>query len=434
MAKILLFLGFMVGLFAQSYCFSQGEKEGDLISLSYDPNLVESAPTPKFKYGHSDKFSREDIKNLIDKGTDILKKIQAGKTFWEIPAKLEIFQDYSQFNNKINIIPKFMSYTVLKEVGVGAYKYALSIFFDDIKSEELRYFWHASLENVVALMWAITHEAFKGQEPFTRGAFSIIDPNDYLYNFLCDYSTFVSEATCLKDLTPAIWNLLGSNLVYDRTTKTSHYEKTTINQVGIDCRFELNGYPLPILPFGMSHIMFGKVFTNMGETKTFLKLEPAGLGDFRSLLEHGMNYFGSISTLDILRREKDIPLDIVAAFSKYLLSLDMDYLDSLLKNLKSVSRYDIVEFFQKYKEGKKYDSNLLDLSAIWYLAEQGTKLEEDSKKADLAKIVVSLVEKKYDLKTISYRTGNEVLMDLSKSSNYIIKKDFELLKEDDLLN
>lgn len=264
----------------------------------------------QFLFLQNKKFEAKEIVRLIQKGGLIIQDLLNNEKIEDIynKQKLEIFKDKGK--------KFFEGYITDHNVGVVqltncAWKLG-SYFFPSMrqpdKSPEKTLKRQTQLEAVIAVAWAIAYAPCIKEEGFVRGSFSIIDDNQLLSNFFKHYAMQAAgvQSMEINDLTHPT-NLGGSNFAYNRTANvySSHYRGDTIYQIGIDTRFESNGYPLKVLPFENKHILFGRVRTDGRKEKTFFKLEEEGLGDLSSVVLHGLNYVKPVENPRSMRREKD---------------------------------------------------------------------------------------------------------------------------------
>lgn len=276
----------------------------------------------------------------------------------------------------------------------------------------------AKLETIVGVVWALCHHSFRQGEGFYRGSFSIIDPQGHFWAFLQEalktlgQAETLNELTNLSSLSSAALNCLGSDRAYRRLS--SHYTNEqcffTQNQFGIDTRFSKSCYPIPCLPFGMSHILMGNV-QNGDLSKIFFKFEPYGLVDLFNVLNHTLEYFRSPEVNHMMKREKDIP-EGVAEKTYNLFEVLKRLKEEEIKKLPEGVRRTLEEYNNKntgvdfFKESKN-----LDISTLWSWCQQG--MGQDYFKVLLEQIKVQLLCF-YKEETLPWRTGNERVLDFDQ--------------------
>jgi hypothetical protein len=224
------------------------------------------------------------------------------------------------------------------------------------------------------------------------------------------------------NLSPAILNIWGSTFAYLRNGTSSHYVGLSTIQIGIDARFTSEGFTLPILPFNMTHVLWGAVRTQLGNNKIFVKFEEYGLGDTRSTICHSLNFSASTKGIDEhsdVRREKAILPPIALAAQNLLVRLFEEQID-LGKHqwILDVTK----TYMLKKKEGFFQDSSKIDIACLYKLSEKilNSQLKIASDIIGLAQELQTQILKFYDKKTIKFRTGNEVVyfFDAIKKSSH----------------
>ncbi len=178
------------------------------------------------------------------------------------------------------------------------------------------------LAKIICLCWALNDLAVQQKECFTRGSFTLIDPNKRIFHFLKGYVCLVNNYT-LMDFKP--WVLTTSNLAYRRDPESNgsshHTDQTEGSQFGIDIRFRSYETLYGLLPHLMRHILFGRlnlVTTSQSRNLplTFIKFEPVGLGSSTEILTHITNFAAPVTSIEGKRREKDIPDEVWDVFVK----------------------------------------------------------------------------------------------------------------------
>jgi hypothetical protein len=304
----------------------------------------------------------------------------------------------------------------------------------------------AYLESLVAVIWALSDYTHQKGQGFMNGAYSLIDKDDQLYKFFEGYALLAGGVDSLSQLTQGSLNPInpfGNKFVYNRDPKSriiagsSHFKKSTISQIGVDIRFgylsdlDNKAAPLPILPFQKTHFIFGQVTTLAGVPKTYLKWEFHGLSDISSWTQHAQAFFHSQKSREGKERsEKDIPLPIAQGISKFIAQLKS--IESFDKNLLTPIELKIYQYLLGLKDIKKLKANQsFDLAGLFMFMKTLIKLEEpkfqDRRKIirshSLTGVILELMqtlEQTYHdgifdgLPNIYYRTGNEVVIDLSE--------------------
>lgn len=227
------------------------------------------------------------------------------------------------------------------------------------------------LTAVISVMWALVHKSIEQDELFERGAFTLIDPNHKIKNFLLEY---------VKLANPDLRHF--NNFGYDRNPQmkysSHHRQHSPESQFGIDIRFLSSQGVLKLLPFNYSHILFGKLDFEQDEKLTFLKLESVGIGNLACMVAHGANAtMAMVETVqNSWRREKDIP--------------------ALITML--------------YKEATHRNSPNETIKTIHQMYADIKKQPEGEIKAKVFKEAVEILCNKNH---VSIRTGNEVILDLT---------------------
>lgn len=174
------------------------------------------------------------------------------------------------------------------------------------------------LAAIICLMWSLHNKAKTEQNKnMQRGSFKIIDPEGKLYNFLLDYAKFATGSD-----SPGF--LSANSFAYSRNPGyglSSHY-KDSPNQFGIDVRFLGDANTTAILPSDNPHLLFGQIKID-DQNYTFIKFEPAGLGDFIEYIHHGTDFISAAcyqqhDLINTSFREKDIPKKLQDAFDAFM--------------------------------------------------------------------------------------------------------------------
>ena len=265
------------------------------------------------------------------------------------------------------------------------------------------------LEAVIAVSWAIAFTPWVKGEEADRGSFSIKDDDEALNKFLGYYVVEAAnlQSGNIKDLT----FLYSGNFAYDRSGLSSHYTGHTIRQTGIDARFSKGGYPLTVLPFENTHILFGRVHTRGGEDKTFFKLEGAGLGDMYSILMHSTSFSApEPENPELVRREKDLLSHIKQSFETCVNDLGCDE-----KTRQIIHAYEELKKTSTTPK-KEGETTYLGINEMIYAIQSlsQAKKQQEQKWEEFAKTLESCG---YSIDNLDYRTGNEFVISLQDIVN-----------------
>ncbi len=181
------------------------------------------------------------------------------------------------------------------------------------------------LTAIAAIMWAFTDLSHKKNSVFSRGAYTIMDPNHNVANFFMDYVKLVTGS---DNPTETHCALTKSNFAYRRLPEkggSSHHKgRTPLGQFGIDLRFESWETLMSILPFSMAHILFGQLDIEEDQHLLFVKPEPVGLGSKGEFMDHSCHFLNSGHVENDTRREKDINPKIITAFQNIIETSDLE--------------------------------------------------------------------------------------------------------------
>lgn len=274
----------------------------EIKSQSSDNVLLECEINPKsmdlrYKFNHAPTLQPDDLKALITKGQRKLADIFADNANADV-HELEIFKDYNKHNK--NYFKNGVTLTNFCDYIIG--KNCES----DASCIEIQ----ARIETFISIIWGLVDLSWSRGDQFNRGAIIIQDEKGKLHDYLEKLVLFCAEVDRTQDLNDGIYTIWGSNIGYNRFGKSSHFVNRQITHYGFDARFEPKSFALPVLPFYMTHVLFGRVKNHAGIEVTFIKPEEAGIADLRSLVYHTYCLFAPIPRSNLLRREKDVPKKI----------------------------------------------------------------------------------------------------------------------------
>ena len=203
------------------------------------------------------------------------------------------------------------------------------------------------LTAIAAVMWALSDLSEKKDSLFSRGSYTIIDPNHNLFNFFLDYVKFVTGS---EDPTQTHCALTQSNFAYRRLPEkggsSHHLGSTPTGQFGIDMRFEGWETLMKILPFSMAHVLFGQLDMGQEQPLLFVKPEPVGLGSKGEFFGHSFHFLNSGHVEVESRREKDIKPQVAKAFQRIVEAVDFDVpvktVRDMLLAIRKIERVDIL--------------------------------------------------------------------------------------------
>ena len=255
------------------------------------------------------------------------------------------------------------------------------------------------LAAIICLMWSLDNKAKIDQKKnMQRGSFKIIDPEGKLYTFLLEYTKFATGNN-----SPGFFS--ANSFAYSRNPEyglSSHY-KDAPNQFGIDMRFFGDAYTTAILPANNPHLLFGQIKID-DQNYTFIKFEPAGLGDLIEYIHHGTDFIHSLhSKPDLAKsfREKDVSKELQHAFDKFI-NMYNNYMQQPFKKLKENNVYTILE----------------SVIAMYETLQQSKKLFSDNTIKNIEKhktiFFNTLINNAIDNPDI--RHGNEIILDYSQNT------------------
>ncbi|MBW8308572.1 MAG: hypothetical protein K0M45_02845 [Candidatus Paracaedibacteraceae bacterium] len=356
--------------------------------------------TLSYKLGHASTLKPEELELLIKKGNQKLLDIVSNNNRPN-SHDLTIFKDYNRHN----------SYYFKNGV-------TLSNLFDWVKSyipwlpsappnEKIQ----ACVETFVSIIWALVDLSWQRSDEFNRGAIIIEDKDKKIHNYLEQLILFCAGVTQPSELNNGIYTILGSNIGYNRLGQSSHFPGRQLTHYGFDARFEIQSFALPVLPFGMTHVLFGRGINHRGEEVTFIKPEEAGIADVRSLLLHTYCFFAPIPPGTILRREKDIPPPIaqeiyilmkrIYSHREMFASLQQD--EKLRHLFKKIETSDLESLY--FESTKEYDISWL-MMILSQLKLKGDV--PDDIQVQINKLKELLIAE-FNEESLSLRSGNEVL-------------------------
>ena len=236
---------------------------------------------------------------------------------------------------------------------------------------------------------------------FQRGSFTIQDDDGYFFDWLKK----------LAENTPD-----GCYSRKPSERKSSHY-KDSDEQYGVDIVLKPNNSPVNILPYGMHHILFGRVNKGNNSKATFVKCENYGLATWSDLLLHGVEYLHTwveTSPYKYSNREKDLPGEIKDAINNINDILPQDIQEQLIN-------FEIVEI-KKVHELLPYINSLK--SYIKKMAEiEREGFSDICEKENIQKIINTLKKSIESLqggaKLVHLRDGNEYMINTDTLKNML---------------
>lgn len=299
---------------------------------------------------------------LTAKGFEILAAIQNDS---EVPIALSL----------INSIPtEIKNANAFNKIGEYAPSAWIKFLLPNSKNIEQR---QEYLAQIICLGWAFDALAEQQGESFSRGSFTIVDPEHKILNFLLGYVRLVTGKKEPKTL-PLVKtiNNFASRRKPELHGSSHHYGQTPEAQFGIDVRFTADQTVYGLLPSRHRHVLFGKLDVP-GSTLplTFVKFEPVGLGSSAEFFAHLLNFANSGQVSGEARREKDIPDMITEAFETLVPNSGIKRLHQMINH----------EFFKDHPQDFE---NFIGLLKETYNTN--------------------------DIELLKARTGNEVVLDLRK--------------------
>ncbi|WP_010298597.1 hypothetical protein [Candidatus Odyssella thessalonicensis] len=296
------------------------ESQTGLAAGLYDLDASAPGCLSNYKFGHAYTLTPQDLQVLTAKGRQKLSEILAGRPEAD-QHELAVFKDYNKHN--IYYFKNGLTLTNLCSWISGAFT---------ANAEDSLYLpLQARVETFVSIVWALVELSWQQGDKFNRGAIIIEDKDRRLHDYLENLTVYCAGVTKSEELSDGVYNLWGSNIGYSRMAKSSHFVGRQLTHYGFDARFEPESFALPVLPFGMTHVLFGRVLNHAGQEVTFLKPEEAGMADLRSLFYHTYCLFAPIPESKILRREKDVPRLLAREAMELirLIEINRDNLDGL---------------------------------------------------------------------------------------------------------
>lgn len=249
-------------------------------------------------------------------------------------------------------------------------------------------------EEIIANMMHAVNLLAEQQEgtEIGRGAYTVNDPDNKLRDLLYAHKEKVMAEKGKSN-----------SMVYDRSPDAlgSSHHLDCSKQFGMDFRGgESSANSKSILPNGYKHLLYGELDA-LGDNKLYLKFEQIGSGNWRDSLEHGMHFLHSGKTSGTDRREKDIDQSIMNAYVVACAKSGVKPLkfDKPKTHARALNMLPVIG-------GKKY--------AVKRISTMLKHLEESNVSTE--GFIANCVAKGYAEETLGYRTGNEVIVDLSVNS------------------
>ena len=250
----------------------------------------------------------------------------------------------------------------------------------------------AHLLSILVICWALVDLAHKQDDHFERGSFLIIDYHCRLYHHLLNYVKLVTAHENPKLLR---YRDTLTNFAYRRDpaskASTHHKGRTRDSQFGIDIRLVAQESSRAILPFDLSHVLFGRIVHDdkQPENMLFMKMEKCGMGTKYEYLMHSTLLFKSktLKSEEVVRakrREKDILPVLKSLFSEMLLEEGMEQFEC--KTIR-----DMVDVASSFVEGGEKSKN------------------------QKARKLLEMLDELYPNGNHHLRCGNEVILDFTPS-------------------
>ena len=396
--RVILLSIFWISILIQPVLGSDILPAKDLGLCDYVIN--ETSETLSYKLEHTPTLKPKELEALIEKGNQKLSDIVWSSKHAD-SHELTIFKDYNRHN--LYYFKNGMTPSNLLE--------CVKIYLPGGPSVPGNEKIQACIETFVSIIWALVDLAWQRSDKFTRGAIIIEDKDKKIHDYLEKLILFCAGVNRRSDLNNGIYTIFGSNIGYTRLGQSSHFSNRQLTHYGFDARFESQSFALPVLPFGMTHVLFGRALTHTGEEVTFIKPEEAGIADIRSLFLHTYYYFAPIPAHKILRREKDIPpviaQEIYGLMTKvYSYREIFDWLEQDGKIRRIYQKIEAGELNSLYFEStKSYDISwlMMILSQINLKCNLPDVLQEQ-----IDKLKELLIEE-FSEESLFLRSGNEVL-------------------------
>lgn len=234
------------------------------------------------------------------------------------------------------------------------------------------------LNSILAINWYLYSEGLQAlytKQPYTEGAFTVVDKKKALTNFVRNYLKY------------------GKSFAYTR--KSSH---KGAGPVGIDIRFTDTGYCLPLLPMNKKHLLIQGLLNKSGEDILFLKPENEGLRDTIASIKHAGEWAFSTIT-----KFFGTAYDDKAEFAKERVPTDIqNRFTHLVKNC---------HLYPEQKEEFKNDAEKFGLAGIYnslkIIAEDSEHILDDNS-ATTAKDLIKDIEQQYN--HLDVRHGREMVI------------------------
>jgi hypothetical protein len=239
------------------------------------------------------------------------------------------------------------------------------------------------LAQVIAIMWKLYDMGRKQGEDARSASYKLIDPEGKVYAFLRKYVSMANQQNPV--------------FAYERNpqkAQSSHYKSVSPeSQWGVDVRFYANQASLGLLPYGKSHLLFGKLSIDPSQPNLlFVKFEDYGIAAPSETVLHGIAYLRaqlrSASEKAATRVENTIRPEIVR-----------EYLDIVSQ----LSPQEQAKF--KTDQAESVRDILLTVNAIVKELPQFKTAQEH-----LLQTLNTLYPN--DKENLSYRTGNEIIIDM----------------------
>ncbi len=353
-------------------------------------------------YENANVLSKEEIAKLVKKGEKICSDIVNDEyNYKRFHVQNETNGPSIFTDKKINAVANDLGHWSIPRLKSVRNFISYYTNYDSYKEDEKRrVIRNLRLEDVLSVTWFIAHHNYINKNDFKRGSISFIDHDQKLYKFLSNYAVFAAEVENRKEL-PALanWRLVSKTLyppfTYDRNPNdgfSSHY-KNAENQMGIDFKFNIQGFGLPVGPYGTKTLLIGSV-QEKNITKTFFKWENEGLGTSSETVSHGADFFGGGVLNQESKREKDFPKGFVTMYNNFIKAQHSKGKLLLCDVLKS--------------DKTDYENSVAVL--VGNIMEKSEDDFKESELYDLLKDVLNVDDSNFN-EHIKYLRGNEVVID-----------------------
>lgn len=340
--------------------------------------------------------SQKQQQHIIEKGNQLFRKLYASNTGIATHDYLGLYQDHNlgieaaYYKSQEGIVNTLSSWMSVSSWAKSANRYL----YGDLEHANTR---RDYLAAIICLMWSLYNKAKKEQKKhMQRGSFKIIDPKGKLYNFLLEYTKFSTGNNI-----PGF--LSANSFAYSRNPEyglSSHY-KDSPNQFGIDIRFFGDANTTAILPADNPHLLFGQIKID-DQNYTFIKFEPAGLGDFIEYIHHSTDFINSLRSQhsDLLNsfREKDVSKELQNVFDTFVNMYNSYMQQPFTKKLKNnvyTMLKDVITMYETLQDSK----NMLPKDILQNI--------EKNKKHFLNTLINNTIDHP------DIRHGNEIILDYS---------------------